>query len=135
MKKIQKGFTLIELLIVIAILGILAAATMVGIDPIDKINLANDSKVQKDVGFIANAMESYAVQNAGVYAATQAVLVTSGDLKVALNPPTGYAYNVSGGASGKVDSTLKAKKYATMTFYVWCSASGRAAAMATNACP
>lgn len=133
----KKGFTLIELLIVIAILGVLAAVTMVGIDPIDKINAANDSKVQNDVSTIATGMESYAVVNNGVYAADQNTLQISGDLKLILTPPTGYsAYAISGGTDGQVVGQLKSKKYTSVgnTSWVWCSASGKAGAT-SGGCP
>ncbi|CAN5158379.1 hypothetical protein BH11PAT1_BH11PAT1_3190 [soil metagenome] len=41
--KIQKGFTLVELLVVIAILGILAAALLATIDPLEQIKKGQDS--------------------------------------------------------------------------------------------
>jgi len=134
----KKGFTLIELLIVIAILGVLAAVTMVGIDPIDKINAANDSKVQSDISSIATAMESYAVSSSGnIYATDQLTLVNNGDLKMQLIPPTGYSYTVEGGGlTGKVYSPLKSKKYRNTPFWVWCSASGKAGAILSSSnCP
>jgi len=139
-KYLRSGFTLIELLIVIAVLGVLAAVTVMGIDPIDKINAANDTKIQRDTNALSTAMEAYAVANNGVYAADQAILVTSGDLKTTLTAPTGYsAYTVSGGATGKAYSQLKSKKYvnANTPNWVWCSASGKAGATANPAgtCP
>ena len=45
----SKGFTLIELLIVIAVIGILAAALLAAIDPIDKVKQGRDTKVVNDV--------------------------------------------------------------------------------------
>ena len=78
-RHIQKGFTLVELLIVIAILGILAAGLLVAIDPVDKINAANDSRVQRDIASMASAAESYAVVNNGFYPATTADLSSSED--------------------------------------------------------
>lgn len=112
---------------------------VVGIDPIDKINAANDSKVQSDIAKIATAMEGYAVVNNGTYAATQAILVTSGDLKGAISAPTGYcggSYTVTGGASGVVSCQLKSKKYTATPFWVWCSSSGKSGATTGAAvCP
>ncbi len=57
-KSIQKGFTLIELLVVIAIIGILAAVVLVAINPAERINEANDSKVKSDLGQVATAVET-----------------------------------------------------------------------------
>ena len=89
------GFTLIELLIVIAILGVLAAGVLVAIDPVDKINQANDAKVQQDIQALALAMESYSVHNNGAYPfsadnAAQRSMKASGDLKRIIQPPSGY---------------------------------------------
>ncbi len=138
---IQKGFTLIELLIVIGIIGVLAGVVLVGIDPVDKINAANDTKVQRDINALANAMESYAATHQGDYTTSQALLVTSGDLKVVLTQPSGYSgYTVTGGTTGMVAGQLKSKKYingAPVTLaWVWCSNSGKAGATANTAtCP
>lgn len=71
------GFTLIELLIVIAILGIIIAAVIAGIDPVDKINAANDAKVQADIGAIGTAHEAYTTQHLGAYAANISALGNS----------------------------------------------------------
>lgn len=86
----SKGFTLIELLIVIAILGILAAGILVAIDPIDKINQANDAKVQNDVSAMGRSAEAYATLHNGFYPAVLNDLVTSGELKRAPTAPSGY---------------------------------------------
>lgn len=156
MKKIlQKGFTLIELLIVIGIIAILAAVVLVGIDPLDKIRAANDSKVQRDINALANAVEAYAAQNNGLYtirtgqpgaggAITQAELVASGDLKLAIVPPTDGRscanYNItSSAATATVSCPLLAKKYTSNTAtdtWVWCAQSGKAGpAPDINSCP
>lgn len=147
MKKIFiKGFTLIELLVVIAILGIIMAAVVAGIDPIDKINAANDAKVQADIGALGTAFEANATL-AGTYAANQAALISGGDLKVTLTAPTGYTcpvtnnttYNVGGGGTSQyVSCTLKSKKYvnANTPLWIWCSSNGKASAQAAGfTCP
>lgn len=139
-KMLTKGFTLIELLVVIAILGIIMAAVVAGIDPIDKIRAANDAKVQADIGVLGTAFEANATLNSGTYAASQAALVTAGDLKVALVAPTGYtAYTVgSVGGSGtrSVYTDLKSKKYDATPYWMWCSSTGRAGAVVdTTTCP
>ncbi|MBI2036069.1 type II secretion system protein [Candidatus Microgenomates bacterium] len=148
-KIIQRGFTLIELLIVIGIIGVLAGVVLVGIDPVDKINAANDTKVQRDINALANAVESYAATNNGSYfgpggaAVTQADLVSTGNLKVVLAPPTGYScanYSITSTAStAQASCPLKSKKYtsvATADTWVWCSSSGKAGATAdATTCP
>ena len=51
-KKLFRGFTLIELLIVIAILGILAAAVLVAVNPKKRQDQAKDANIKADVGSI-----------------------------------------------------------------------------------
>lgn len=137
----MKGFTLIELLIVMGIIGILAAVVLVGIDPVDRINAANDTKVQRDLNALANAMEAYAANNNGTYATSQTELANSGDLKVALVAPTNYsAYVLNGGSTGSAYGQVKSKKYVSATpiklFWGWCSVSGRAGpVVGTTDCP
>ena len=50
----QKGFTLIELLIVIAILGVLAAALLVAINPAQKIAAGRNSTVRSDLSSLGS---------------------------------------------------------------------------------
>src|SRR3990167_10336739 len=57
--KINKGFTLIELLIVIAIVGILAAAILVAINPGKRMAQARDAQRKNDISAIANALIGY----------------------------------------------------------------------------
>lgn len=94
----KKGFTLVELLIVIAVLGVLAAGVVAAVNPLKRINQANDTKVKNDVGTIALAMNAYFSQ-IGSYptvAQGQAQLVTNGDLKAQLAAPSGYsAYTIA----------------------------------------
>lgn len=133
-----RGFTLIELLIVMAVVAVLAGIVLVGIDPVDKINSANDAKVQNDIRALANASETYAVSNSGTYTTSTASLIANGDLKIVPVAPNGYTtYAITGGgASATVYSNLKAKKYVASPFWVWCSSSGRAGATAASGtCP
>ena len=92
---IKKGFTLIELLITIAIIGILSAAVLVGLNPAQKIKQANDAKVKSDVGQVATALQAYYTSK-GYFPLTgttamNSALTTSGDLGTALSTTT-YTY-------------------------------------------
>src|SRR3972149_9515106 len=55
----KKGFTLIELLIVFCIIGILAAAVIVVLNPADLLCQARDGKRLSDVDSIASAINLY----------------------------------------------------------------------------
>src|SRR3989338_7507518 len=55
----KKAFTLIELLIVIAIIGILAVAILIALDPIEQTNRAIDVKLVTASGEIRGAINRY----------------------------------------------------------------------------
>lgn len=93
-----KAFTLIELLIVIAVLGILAAAIITAINPVKRINQAKDSTVKSDMSQIVNALQAYFVgQNPPVYPPALEDLLTSNDLKTIPNQQAGYTSCAQGG--------------------------------------
>jgi prepilin-type N-terminal cleavage/methylation domain-containing protein len=62
-RKSSKGFTLIELLIVIAIIGILAAALLVALNPAQKIAAANNARVKADVANMGNSANLFATDS------------------------------------------------------------------------
>lgn len=62
----KKGFTLIELIIVVAILGLLAAALFVAIDPAARIGAARDARRYTDVSSILNAVLQYTIDANGL---------------------------------------------------------------------
>lgn len=146
-----KGFTLIELLVVIAVLGILAAGVLVGIDPVDRINSASDSRVQNDVGTIGRASEAYAAAKSGLYPFAMANLVSNGDMKLTPTAPSGYtayAQQVPAACTAEADvdctsyivtGQLKSKKFTSASTPVWRyeSSTGKSCARAdtTTACP
>lgn len=71
MKRIyQKGFTLIELLIVLAIMGVMAAAVLLAIDPAAKIKSAKDATVKSDMGQLVNALQAYYTGGSQTYPAS-----------------------------------------------------------------
>lgn len=75
-KKLQLGFTLIEIMIVIAIIGILSAATLVGLGAFR--SSGADTRRTSDLTQIQNALELYFTKN-GSYP-TAASLVDVGTL-------------------------------------------------------
>ena len=61
----RKGFTLIELLIVIAILGIMAAALIATVDPFEQVRKAQDTSLKdKTVEFLNANVRYYTTHNA-----------------------------------------------------------------------
>lgn len=145
--KKSSGFTLIELLVVIAVIGVLAAGVIAAIDPLDKINAANDSRAQSDVGVEASSTEAYATSHSGYYPSSVADLVSSGDLKSALIAPNGYTYtytsspaNCTAGTtctSVVITAPLKSKKFTNTPFQRYESSTGKTCQVATDAtaCP
>lgn len=124
LNKSLRGFTLIELLIVIAILGILAAAVLVAINPAQQQRKARDSTRKNDIGQIATAVVAYYGSNA-TYPPSTASLTTSGDLKILPNDPTGtngsYGYTPSAGnTEAALWATLEAPTTAGGGTVVWC---------------
>ncbi len=58
-KNNQKGFTLIELLVVLGILGILAAALLAAINPVEQLNKAQDASMKEASSQFVSANASY----------------------------------------------------------------------------
>lgn len=106
------GFTLIELLVVIAVLGVLAAGVLVGIDPLERVQQAQDAGRKTKLSQIINGAISYATSHNGEYPSYDISdpnkdnwltnLVNTGDLKIVLPNSDGTACD-AGACSGIPD--------------------------------
>ena len=146
-----KGFTLIELLIVIAILGILAAAVLIAINPTKRQNQAKDANIKSDVASISTALQAYYTSPglpnsfSGTYPKDLVTLQTNNDLKSIPVPPGGGAYTYIKNPA-TCDPTLAVPVACTdVAVYnvmnedntqVWCwqSSTGKASPLAQAAC-
>ena len=138
-KKILGGFTLIELLIVIAILGILAAAVLVAVNPAKRQKQARDSARKSDIGQIATAVQAYfTTPGQGQYPASLTTLTGSGDLKQIPTGPTGetYTYTIRANSSEAAIYAAVEDPTTGSGTYEWCwqSAAGRALEITSGSC-
>ncbi len=143
-----KGFTLIELLISISVLGILATAILVLINPVKRQNQAKDSTIQADIGQIATGAESYHASQNGSFPMSLDVLVTSGDMKNIPTPPNAvsYTYVATNSGGGACDGTANnpctlarisnpmASPAVAGDLWCWQSVTGRAQELSVAAC-
>ncbi|MBI2327750.1 type II secretion system protein [Candidatus Curtissbacteria bacterium] len=142
------GFTLIELLIVIAILGILAAAVLVAVNPAKRQRQARDAARKSDIGQMATALQAYyttpgggyfpAGSGCGVAVGGFTTLIGSGDLKQVPTGPTGdgYCYVTAGSATeASVYATLEDPTSGSGTrLFCWQSTSGKAKEVTQGSC-
>ncbi|OGD88948.1 hypothetical protein A3A54_00255 [Candidatus Curtissbacteria bacterium RIFCSPLOWO2_01_FULL_39_62] len=145
------GFTLIELLIVIAILGILAAAVLVAINPQKRTRQARDAGRKNDIGSLATELQAYyTTPGEGKYpindgcgsAGGLTTLTVSGGLKqIPADPQTGrsYCYDVhSNTTEASVHATIEDPTTAGggQSSHLWCwrSTTNTAVELAVGAC-
>lgn len=85
-KTFQKGFTLIELLVVIAVIGVLAGAIIVAINPVDQLKRARDTQRISSTSQIAGAVSAFYASKGGIYPTANTTWITQiqsqGELKV-----------------------------------------------------
>jgi len=137
-KKLQvvniKGFTLIELLVVMVIIGILAMAVIVAVNPLRNINQAKEANVKTDMSQIVHALKAYLTTNDGKYPDVSSPplqnLVVSKDLDPLPIQPDGTHYNYQRSTTcepGTCSAVVWGKLYNAPAGTIWCwdSASGR----------
>jgi prepilin-type N-terminal cleavage/methylation domain-containing protein len=95
----RKGFTLIELLIVIAIIGILAAAILVAVDPVRRIQASRDARRSSETNALLNAVlnkqvDDRALDNGGTGTGPGIVVEDTNQM---INDGTAVTCNVAGG--------------------------------------
>jgi prepilin-type N-terminal cleavage/methylation domain-containing protein len=156
----KRGFTLIELLIVIGILGILAAAILVALNPLEQFARGRDAGRITTVNQLGHSIQGYHASQNSVYPAQGAtwmtILQTAAELKaLPTNPASGgyttgcFTANVAQNGicyrTNGVDSiayvraeasanTVKAACAAgQVTWIVWSSADGKAGLACTAA--
>ncbi|PIR98200.1 MAG: hypothetical protein COT89_00600 [Candidatus Colwellbacteria bacterium CG10_big_fil_rev_8_21_14_0_10_42_22] len=76
MEQTKKGFTLVELLIVIGILGVLASAVVVVLNPAELLKQARDSQRLQDLSSINSALGLYLVSTSSPAVGTGVTTVT-----------------------------------------------------------
>lgn len=88
----SSGFTLIELLVVIAVIGVLAGAVIVAINPGEQIARGNDASRKARVSQLGKAVEAYAIDSGGFPVANSTwmqLLVTRGLIRTLVAAVTG----------------------------------------------
>ncbi len=92
----QKGFTLIELLIVIGILGVLAAAILIALNPLEQFARGRDAGRLTTVDQLGDAVSSYSTAQNAVFppqgATWLTTLQTAAELKSMPSNPTAAGY-------------------------------------------
>ena len=94
----SKGFTLIELLIVIGIIGFLAAAVLVAVDPVKRIQDSRDARRYSETNAILNAILTKQVDDRALYSGHTAapILTQAGaNVQVIVNDDTGIVCNAA----------------------------------------
>jgi len=123
-------------LIVIAILGILAAAVLVAINPAKRTNQARDAGRKNDIGSLAVELQAYyTTPGAGEYPGDLNVLTSSGGLKQVPNDPLGpaYTYVLAGDSSESAVYSSLQDPTGTLGFWCWMSFTNVATEFPTTA--
>ncbi len=98
----KRGFTLIELLIVIGIIGFIAAAILVAVDPVKRIQDSRNSQRWSEVNGVLNAMLKKQVDDKAQYDGEGTTLIITGatNSQVIVDDPTGIVCDAEGTRPG-----------------------------------
>ncbi|MEY4723409.1 MAG: hypothetical protein RLZZ324_922 [Candidatus Parcubacteria bacterium] len=104
----QRGFTLIELLIVIGIIGFLAAAVLVAVDPVKRIQDARDARRFAEANAILNAILTKQVDDRALFNgfADAPIITHPNNSQVITTSSVGVACNVAATAPACPGQTL-----------------------------
>lgn len=146
----RRGFTLLELIIAVTVMGILAAAVIVSINPSKRQNQARDAAVKSDIGQIGTALQSYFTSGtAGTYPSALSALTVDGDLKSIPAPPApgsgNYIYVPKDSGGGACDGISIFCTYARVSYplfdplttgdlWCWQSSTGKGQELSAAAC-
>ncbi|MEY4744299.1 MAG: hypothetical protein RL272_244 [Candidatus Parcubacteria bacterium] len=95
----HKGFTLIELLIVIGIIGFLAAAVLVAVDPVKRIQDSRDARRYSETNAILNAILTKQVDDRGLFSGVSnapVITQTGTNVQVIVADSTGIVCGIGG---------------------------------------
>ena len=108
----QAGFTLVELLVVIGVLGVLAAAVLTAINPLEQLARGRDAGRKSTVNQLGNAVQAYYTSQNATYPTANTTwittLVNSGEIKTVpgavtptpytcvTNAQNGWCYSITG---------------------------------------
>ena len=97
----SRGFTLIELLIVIGIIGFLAAAILVAVDPIKRLQSARDARRWSEVNAILNAVLTKQLDDKAYYTGeSTAPVINSANTQMIVTVDTNVVCNAVGTRPG-----------------------------------
>lgn len=151
-KSSQKGFTLVELLVVIGVLGVLAAAVLTAINPLEQLARGRDGGRKSTVSQLGNAVQSYYTSQNAVYPTGSATWITTlqaaGELKTipalvspgcaGTNAQNGWCYVanatdaiVFAPAESASEKTRAGCTTTQTTWIVWSSAAGKTGSTCT----
>jgi type II secretory pathway pseudopilin PulG len=91
-----QGFTLIELLIIIGIIGFLASAILVAVDPVKRIQDARNAKRWSEVNGILNALLTKQVDDRALYNGETGALLIDDTTQVIVRAHAGVVCNAAG---------------------------------------
>lgn len=115
----SSGFTLIELLVVIAVIGVLAAAVLIAIDPLQQLARGRDSGRKSSISQVGNAVQAYYTANSAYPAILtwSTDLVNTSELKIFPTDPGG-SVTAPGCTAGNIANGL-CYKFAGADFVVY----------------